>query len=73
MIVRVKVKPGASKDEVRKIEECLYEIRTTSLPEKGKANKRIIKLLAEFFGAPKSRISISRGESSRDKEVFINL
>lgn len=49
MIVRVKVKPGVSKDEVRKIEECLYEVRTTSLPEKGKANKRVIELLAKVF------------------------
>lgn len=49
MIIKVKVKPGASKNEVKKIDENIYEVRTTVIPEKGKANEKVIELLAKFL------------------------
>ena len=67
----VKVKPGASKNEVKKIDEDLYEVRTTAIPEKGEANKKVIELLADFFDVPKSKIKIVRGQTSREKEVEV--
>jgi Uncharacterised ACR, YggU family COG1872. len=47
--IKVKVKPGASKNEVKKIDEYLYEVRTTTIPEKGKANEKVIELLSDFL------------------------
>lgn len=73
MIIKVKVKPGASKNEVKKIDENIYEVRTTVIPEKGKANEKVIELLAKFFDVPKSKIEIIRGQTSREKEVKIYL
>ena len=49
-----------------------FSIGVREAPEKGKANKALIKLLAESLGARKGDISIVRGQTSRDKviEVF---
>ncbi len=67
MKIRVKVKPNAKKDEVKQIENDYFEIRVTVVPEKGKANKRVIELLSKYLKVPKSRIKLIRGETSREK------
>ncbi|MFZ5912765.1 MAG: DUF167 domain-containing protein [Pseudomonadota bacterium] len=40
-------------------------------PEKGRANDALLRLLAEEWGVPCSRLEIAAGESSRDKQVHI--
>lgn len=72
MRIKVKVKPGASKNEVKKIDDNFYEIRTTTIPEKGKANEKVIELLADFLDIPKTKIEIVKGLTSKEKEVVIN-
>lgn len=67
MKIKVKVKPNAKKNEVKKIEEGYYEIRVTVVPEKGKANKKVIELLSKELKVPKSRIKLIRGETSKEK------
>jgi uncharacterized protein (TIGR00251 family) len=69
--IKVKVKPGSSKNEVKKVDENFYEVRCTTIPEKGKANEKVIELLSEHLNTPKSKIRIVRGQSSREKEVEI--
>jgi uncharacterized protein (TIGR00251 family) len=41
----------------------------TAPPVDGKANKALIALLAKEFKAPKSKIKIVQGETSRDKLI----
>lgn len=48
-----------------------YKIYVTAPPEDGKANKKVIELLAEYFKVPKSQIRIVKGEISRNKIVEI--
>lgn len=67
----VKVKAGARKNEVKKIDKEEYEVSTTAQPEKGKANKAVIDLLAEYLGIAKSRICIVAGHSARSKIIVI--
>ncbi len=67
MKIRVKVKPNAKKDEIKKIENNYYEVRVTVVPEKGKANKRVVEMLSKHFKVPKSKIKLLRGETSREK------
>jgi uncharacterized protein YggU (UPF0235/DUF167 family) len=43
----------------------------TAVPEKGKANKALIELLAKEWRIPKSAIAIIRGETDRDKILQI--
>ncbi len=49
----------------------LYKVYVTATPEKGKANKKMIELLAQYFKAAKSQIRIVKGEISRNKIVEI--
>lgn len=49
----------------------LYKVYVTVAPEQGKANKKMIELLAEYFDVPKSQIRIIKGEISRNKIVEI--
>ncbi|HEV09632.1 MAG: DUF167 domain-containing protein [Sulfurihydrogenibium sp.] len=71
MRIKIKVKPGASKNEVKKIEENFFEVKVTAVAEKGKANEKVIELLSDFLKVPKSKVKIVRGLTSRDKEVEI--
>ncbi|KKO21004.1 MAG: hypothetical protein BROFUL_00253 [Candidatus Brocadia fulgida] len=43
----------------------------TAAPEKGKANKAVIELLADILRINESSIHIISGESSRDKRLMI--
>ena len=46
-------------------------IGITAKPEKGEANKEIIKKLAKYFDVNKSKVKIISGEKSRKKLVEV--
>jgi len=71
MKIFLKVKLKASQAKVAKIDETHYQVYVTQPPEKGKANKQIIKLLADYFGVSSSKIKIIVGEKRREKVVEI--
>ncbi len=71
VIVSVKVQPNASKDRVVGEHADQIKIAVTVAPEKGKANKVVIKVLSKWLGIKSSDIQIISGETSRDKKVFI--
>lgn len=70
MIFKIKVIPGAKKNEVLKRDSELL-VKVTAEPEKGKANKEVIKALADYFKVKKGQISIIKGASSRHKIIEI--
>ncbi len=67
MKIKVKVKPNARKEEIKKISEDMYEVKVTVVPEKGKANKKVIEVLSKYFNVSKSRIKLVKGEKSKEK------
>ncbi len=71
MIIRVRVKPKSKKEEVRKLSENSYEVRVKDPPERGRANERMLELLSRYFGKPKNKIKILRGNTSREKLVEV--
>ncbi len=71
IVVSVKVQPNSSKDRVVGEYADQIKIAVTVAPEKGKANKAVIKLFAKRLGIKNSDIQIISGETSRDKELFI--
>jgi uncharacterized protein (TIGR00251 family) len=73
MLVKVRAKPKSKKEGVKKLAEEFFEVRVNAPPEKGRANERIRELLAEYFGVPKSRVRLIRGETSRDKVFEVEL
>ncbi len=72
MIIRVRAKPRSKKEYVKEIEEGFYEVAVSETPEEGKANDRIIELMAIHFGVPKSKLRIIKGERSRLKLLSID-
>lgn len=47
------------------------KVKVTAVPENGKANKALIKLLAKELRLPKSHMDIVSGATSRTKEVLV--
>ena len=72
-ILRVRVTPKASSNRIM-VEtgdggEVLYKVYVTVVPEDGKANAAVIKLLAKHFDVAKSALEITQGLNARDKVV----
>ena len=64
--IAVRVTPKASRNRIVQ-EGGELRVYVTTVPEGGKATKEVIKLLARALGVPKSRLTLLRGTTSRDK------
>ncbi len=73
-IFTVRVTPRASRNKVIADPDGRADLRVmvTTVPEGGKANAAVIKLLSKALGVPKSRITLLRGGSGRDKQFQVN-
>jgi uncharacterized protein YggU (UPF0235/DUF167 family) len=56
---------------VKELDKDYYEVKVSVPPEKGKANARVIELIAKHLKIPKSRISIVGGELYKEKVLEI--
>ncbi|MEA1909704.1 MAG: DUF167 domain-containing protein [Patescibacteria group bacterium] len=66
MRVKVKVITNAKENSVSKRDGGLV-VRTTEVPEKGKANKKVFRLLANYLNTSISKIRLVRGKTSNLK------
>lgn len=73
MRITVKVKAGAGRNEVKQTADNYYEVKVTAVPEKGKANEKVIELLAKHLNFPKSKLEIVSGHTYKEKVIEINL
>jgi uncharacterized protein YggU (UPF0235/DUF167 family) len=64
--IAVRVTPRASRNAVVLDGETI-RVLVTVVPEDGKANAAVVKLLAKALGVAKSRLELLRGATSRDK------
>ena len=64
--IRLRVTPRARRNAII-VEDGLIRVHVTAPPEDGKANAAVAKLLAKSLGVAKSRLTLLRGASSRDK------
>lgn len=71
LLLHCLLQPRASKNEIVGIQGDRLKIRITAPPVDGKANQHLVALLSKWFGAPKSAITIVRGETGRQKTVSI--
>ena len=70
-VIKVKVLPRSSRNQVAIEEGEGYRIKLTAPPVEGKANSALRIFLANSLGLSKSHISIISGEHSRLKSVRI--
>ncbi len=68
--VEIRVTPRASRERVELDGETV-RVRTTAAPTDGQANEAVRKALAKRLGLAPSRLSLVRGETSRDKTFEI--
>lgn len=62
----VRVTPRASRNALQMVEGQI-RISVTTVPEDGKANRAVQDLLADALGVAKTRLTLVRGATSRDK------
>ncbi len=72
----VRITPNASRNaleapQIRDDGQCVLRARVTAAPDKGKANKALIALLAKHLHIPKGSMQIVSGPTSRLKVIRI--
>lgn len=71
MTISVKVKPNAKKESVEQLPDGSFLISVKAPAAEGRANARLVKVLASYFGIAPSCVAIISGISSRTKRVEI--
>lgn len=66
------LQPGAQKTEPTGLHDGVLKLRLAAPPVDGKANAALIAWLADWFGVPKNKVKIERGELSRHKRVRVS-
>jgi uncharacterized protein (TIGR00251 family) len=67
----VNAHPGARRNAVRLQADGRLKVEVSQSPDKGKANKALIELLARRLGLKKSQIQLLSGETARQKRLLI--
>jgi len=72
-VVTVTVKPGSSKGpSVEVADDGSLTVFVRERAIEGKATQAVVKVLAEHFGVPRSRVELVSGATSRVKRFRLN-
>ncbi len=71
--LRVRVQPGASRDEITGWEDDLLRIRLRARAVEGQANRGLVEFLAEALGLRPRQVTLVKGEHSREKLLEVDL
>lgn len=71
-VLSVHAQPGAAKNECKGEYNEGLKVSVTQAPEKGKANKAILELLAKQLGVKKSQIELVSGEIAPKKRFLFH-
>jgi uncharacterized protein len=75
IFLTVRLTPKAARDEVTGIEtlgsEAMVKARVRAIPEAGRANEALEKLIADWLDVPRTSVRVARGGKSRQKQVMI--
>ena len=69
MKITVLAKPNSRKESIEMNPDGSLSIKVNAVPEDGKANKRIVEMLADYYNIPKSAIRLIVGPTSK-KKIF---
>ncbi len=71
----VRLTPKSARDQLVGIEafggEVVLKARVRALPEHGRANEALAKLIAHWLRLPPSSVSVAQGGKSRMKQVLV--
>ena len=71
MKIFISVKSNAKTEKIEKINETNFKIWVKETPTEGKANRAVIKALADYFNIAPARVSVISGHQSKKKIVEI--
>jgi uncharacterized protein (TIGR00251 family) len=69
--IEVRLRPRGGRDELLGMRDGVLQARVTAPPLGGRANRALCRLLAKRLGVAPSKVSVVRGEKSRDKLVRV--
>ncbi len=69
--IMVRLRPRGGRNELIGMRDGVLQARVTAPPLDGKANRALCRLIAKRLGVAPSRVSVARGEKSRDKLVRV--
>ncbi len=72
-LLHLRVKPGARRNEILGVHSGALKLGVVTRPEKGKANRGVLKLLAKILDLAPSEIELIAGNTSRDKTILVPL
>ena len=72
VLLRVRVQPRASKNEVRVGPDGRVRIALTAPPVGGAANQALTAFVAKTLGLPKRAVVLARGEKGREKGLLLS-
>ena len=71
--LRLRVSAGSSRRRALGVHGGALKLSVKAPPEKGRANRDVVSLVAETFGLAPSDVTILSGETSPDKVVRLEL
>ncbi len=71
VLIEVRLRPRGHKNELLGMRDGVLQAKVSAPPVDGKANRALCKLIAKRAGIAPSKVSIARGERSRDKLVRV--
>lgn len=71
--LRIRVQPGASRDEVVGWDGDVLRVRLRARAVEGQANRSLLEFLARALGLRPRQVVLVRGERSREKLVEVDL
>jgi len=69
--IEVRLRPRGHADELLGLVGGVLQAKVSAPPVEGKANKALCRLVAKRAGVAPSRVSVVRGEKSRDKVLLV--
>jgi uncharacterized protein (TIGR00251 family) len=69
--LHLRIQPRASRDDIVGLHGDALKVRITAPPVDSAANEALIKFLAKQLNLPKSRLQLTKGQTSRNKTIFL--
>ncbi|MCG2711386.1 MAG: DUF167 domain-containing protein [Candidatus Omnitrophica bacterium] len=71
MFISIKVITNAAKNEIIEKAKGEFVVKVTATPQRGKANKKVLESLADYFHVSKTDILIVKGKYNSKKIINI--
>lgn len=72
LLIKLRIVPNSSKNDIV-LEDEFIKVKITAQPIENKANKALVEYLAKNFKVAKANIGIVKGDTSKEKTVFIKV